>query len=80
MIYYGTSILKVDLYKGRVLGYGGYSKTDSTYINHALSIIAELYGLDGNLRCRHSRRLNKIWLKDSEGNIYDENMHLLPRA
>jgi len=68
MIHYGTPILKVDLYERKVLGYGGYSQTDSAYINHALREIAERYEDCGNdLRCRHSRKFNKIWLEDSEG-------------
>jgi len=80
MIHYGTPILKVDLYEGKVLGYGGYSQTDSAYINHALREIAERYGDCGNdLRCRHSRKFNKIWLEDSEGNLYDEKMRLLDK-
>jgi len=77
MSHYGTQILKVDLYDGKVLGYGGYSKTDSAYINHALNQIAQHHCLDNNFRCRHSRRLNKIWLEDSEGKLYD--MRLLDK-
>ncbi|MEM4311996.1 MAG: hypothetical protein QXX95_06380 [Nitrososphaerales archaeon] len=79
MNHYGTPILKVDLYEGKVLGYGGYSLTDSSYINHALKEISELYGLDNNFHCRHSRRFNKIWLEDSEGNLYDNDMQLLDK-
>jgi len=79
MVHYGTPILKVDLYERKVLEYEGYSLTDSAYINHALNQIAQLYGLDDNFRCRHSRRLNKIWLEDSDGNIYDTNMRLLDK-
>jgi hypothetical protein len=45
MNHYGTPILKVDLYDGKVLSYGGYSLTDSAYINHALNQIAKLYGV-----------------------------------
>ena len=46
----------IDLYKRKILSYGGYSKTDSAYINHALREIAERYGDCGNdLRCRHNR-------------------------
>lgn len=79
MLHYGTPILKVYLYERKVLGYGGYSQTDSAYINHALNQIAQRYGLDNDFRCRHSRRLNKIWLEDSEGNLYDNNMRLLDK-
>ncbi len=75
MYHYGTQILKVDLYDGKVLGYGGYSRTDSAYINHALNQISQHYGF----RCRHSRRLNKIWLEDSEGRLYDNDMRLLDK-
>lgn len=80
MIHYDTPILKVDLYERKVLAYGGYSKADSAYINHALKEIDQRYGNCGNdLRCRHSRRLNKIWLEDSERNLYDKNMRLLDK-
>jgi len=68
------------LHERKVLGYGGYSQTDSAYINHALNQISEIYGSCGNdLKCRHSRRLNKIWIEDSEGNIYDDKMRLLDK-
>jgi len=81
MTHYGTLILEVDVYERKVLGYGGYSKTDSAYINHALSQINQRYGNCGNdFRCRHSRRLNKIWLEDSKGNIYDSKMNLLDKG
>ena len=63
MSHYGTQIIKVDLYDGKVLGYGGYNKTDSAYINHALNQMAQYYGLDNNFRCRRNRRLNKIWIR-----------------
>lgn len=33
MTHYGTLILEVDLYERKVLEYGGYSQTDSAYIN-----------------------------------------------
>ncbi len=67
MTHYGTPILEVDLYERKVLGCCGYSKTDSVYINHALSEISQRYGDCGNdLRCRHGRKLNKIWLEDSQ--------------
>lgn len=57
MTHYGTPILKVDLYERNVLGYCGYSKTDSAYINHALNEIAQRYGNCGDdLICKHSRR------------------------
>jgi len=79
MNHYGTPILKVTLNQGKVLEYGGYSLKDSTYINHALNQISQLYGLDNNLHCRHSRRLNKIWLEDSEGNVYNNKMRLLDK-
>jgi len=80
MVHYGTSILKVELYERKVLEYGGYSLTDSAYINHALNQISQRYGSCGNdLKCRHSRRLNKIWLEDSKGNLYDYNMQLLDK-
>ncbi|MEM3833315.1 MAG: hypothetical protein QW128_06985 [Thermoprotei archaeon] len=79
MNHYNTPILKVDLYEGKVLGYGGYSQTDSSYINHALKEISEIYGSDNNFHCRHSRRLNKIWIEDSEGNLYDNKMRLLDK-
>lgn len=71
MTHYGTPILKVDLNEKKVLEYGGYNQTDSAYINHALN---QIFGYDNNFRCRHSRRLNKIWLEDLHGNIYDYNM------
>jgi hypothetical protein len=48
IIHYGTSILKVDLHKRKVSGYGGYSQTDSAYINHALDQIGQLYGLSND--------------------------------
>jgi hypothetical protein len=79
MIHYGTPILKVDLNEKKVLGYGGYSQTDSAYINHALKTINERYGSCGSFRCRHRRKFNKIWLEDSEGNIFDINMQLLDK-
>jgi len=38
-----------------------------------------LYGLDNNFHCRRSRRFSKLWLEDSDGNIYDTNMKLLEK-
>jgi len=78
--HYGTLILKVDLYERKVLGYGGYSQTDSSYINHALNQVSQRYGSCGNdLKCRHSRSFNKIWIEDYKGNLYDKSMQLLDR-
>ena len=74
MIHYRTPILRVHLGEKRILSYGGYSRTDASYINYALQLI----GLEG-FRCRHSRRLNKIWIEDSEGNIYDLDMKVLDK-
>jgi hypothetical protein len=62
MNHYGTPILKVDLYERKVLSYGGYSLTDSAYINYALNQIAQFYGLDNNFHYRLAEDLTKFGL------------------